>query len=55
MDASFDDYFYTICNLVPCPICGGEGVDEEGQPCEFCNGTGMVEEVLWDEEELNKD
>ncbi len=28
---------------VPCPHCGGSGIELEGWDCDYCDGTGELE------------
>ena len=43
-DEEFDKYLeYLTDDGIPCPRCGGSGLEWEGWDCEYCDGAGVCE------------
>jgi DnaJ-class molecular chaperone len=43
-----------VDNILFCPDCEGEGINERGYICKKCRGTGLVR-VYINEEEVNNE
>lgn len=41
-------------DLIPCPVCGGTGYDENGNECSICGGYGDISEKKWKASQLKE-